>query len=160
MQRVRFRTPDDYQKFLVVFSDVRRHLMDLPGFLHLTWWVHTDDGTWFNEVSFWSSFESLRDWHHSTYHKHAKAWAVRTGAITEDIITNFTFVNGRLLRVCPTCAHISDAPYDLHEEQAVLAKPCSKCGYQFPVLPNTKTSTALFKDVPMPVPVTEVPVPA
>jgi hypothetical protein len=25
----------------------------------------------------------------NTYHKHAKEWAVRSGAIMEDIITNF-----------------------------------------------------------------------
>jgi heme-degrading monooxygenase HmoA len=147
MQRVRFKSPDDYQKFLVVFADTRHHLMTLPGFLHLTWWVHPDDPTWFNEVSFWTSVHALKDWHLNTYHKHAKEWAVRSGAITEDIITNLEFVNARLIRVCPTCANITDQAYALNQEQAVLAKPCGKCGYHFPVMPNTENSTALFKDV-------------
>jgi len=38
----------------------------------------------------------------NTYHKHAKEWAVRSGAIMEDIITNFEFKRARLIRVCPT----------------------------------------------------------
>jgi Zn ribbon nucleic-acid-binding protein len=84
----------------------------------------------------------------NTYHKHAKEWAVRSGAIMEDIITNFEFKNARLIRVCPTCAHISDTPYDLHQERAVLAQPCSQCGYHFPIMPETSDSTAVFKDVP------------
>jgi hypothetical protein len=50
----------------------------------------------------------------NTYHKHAKEWAVRSGAIMEDIITNFEFKRARLIRVCPTCAHIQDKPFDLH----------------------------------------------
>ncbi len=36
MQRVRFSSPDAYEKFKLVFSDTRNHLMQLPGFLHLT----------------------------------------------------------------------------------------------------------------------------
>ena len=43
MQRVRFSSPDAYEKFKLVFADTRHHLMKLPGFLHLTWWVHPDD---------------------------------------------------------------------------------------------------------------------
>lgn len=84
-----------------------------------------------------------------TYHKHAKEWAVRTGAIMEDIITNFEFKNARLIRVCPACAHISDASYELSMEQEALAKPCPKCGFIFPVMAEAKNSTAVFKDVPM-----------
>ena len=72
MQRVRFSSPDAYEKFKVVFSDVRHHLMELPGFMHLTWWEHPDDPTWYNEVSFWASKEALIDWHMNTYHKAAK----------------------------------------------------------------------------------------
>ena len=149
MQRVRFKSPDDYVKFLALFADTRNHLMDLPGFLHLTWWVHPEDPTWFNEVSFWTSYESLKDWHLNIFHKHAKEWAVRSGAITENIITNFEFKNARLIRVCPACATISDTPYALNEEQAVLNLPCGTCGYHFPVMPNTKSSMALFKDAPI-----------
>ena len=120
MQRVRFSSPDGYEKFRVVFADVRRHLKNLPGFLHLTWWIHPDDPTWHNEVSFWTSFESLKDWHMNTYHKHAKEWAVRTGAIMEDIITNFELKSTRLIRVCPCCANISDRVYELEREQMVV----------------------------------------
>jgi hypothetical protein len=53
-----------------------------------------------------------------------------------------------LIRVCPTCANIQDKPFDLHIEQAVLAEPCPKCGYHFPMMPETRESTAVFKDVP------------
>ena len=69
MQRVRFSSADGYKKFQVLFADVRRHLKPLPGFLHLTWWVHPDYPTWFNEVSFWTSKEALEDWHMTIYHK-------------------------------------------------------------------------------------------
>jgi Zn ribbon nucleic-acid-binding protein len=84
----------------------------------------------------------------NTYHKHAKEWAVRSGAIMEDIITNFEFKRARLIRVCPTCAHTQEKPFDLHIEQAVLAEPCPKCGYHFPMMPETTESSAVFKDVP------------
>ena len=145
MQRVRFSSPDGYEKFKVVFSDVRRHLKPLPGFLHLTWWIHPDDPTWHNEVSFWTSFEALKDWHMHPYHKHAKEWAVRTGAIMEDIITNFELKSTRLIRVCPCCGQITDQVYELDSELQALAAPCSKCGYHFPVMPETAGSTAVFK---------------
>ena len=36
MQRVRFSSPDGYEKFKVLFADTRNHLKPLPGFLHLT----------------------------------------------------------------------------------------------------------------------------
>ena len=83
----------------------------------------------------------------NTYHKHAKEWAVRSGAIMEDIITNFEFKNARLIRVCPTCALIQDKEFDLHQEQSVLAEPCPRCGYHFPTMPETKEIQAVFKDV-------------
>ena len=88
MQRVRFCSPDAYDKFRTVFNDVRHHLMTKPGFIHLTWWEHPDEPGWYNEVSMWASKEALNDWHMDTYHKHAKEWAAN-GAIMEDIITNF-----------------------------------------------------------------------
>jgi heme-degrading monooxygenase HmoA len=146
MQRVRFSSPDGYDKFMVVFGDVRNHLMDLPGFLHLTWWNHPDDPGWFNEVSFWASKEALVDWHMNTYHKHAKEWAAG-GAIMEDIITNFELVGTRLLRICPTCGKLEDKAYELTQEQATLALPCPQCGFHFPVLGETPASTAVFKDL-------------
>ncbi len=88
MQRVRFSSPDAYDKFRTVFTDVRHHLMTKPGFLHLTWWEHPDEAGWYNEISMWTSKEAVNDWHMDTYHKHAKEWAAN-GAIMEDIITNF-----------------------------------------------------------------------
>ena len=42
---VRFSSTDDYEKFKIVFADVRHHLKTLPGFLHLTWWTHPQDPT-------------------------------------------------------------------------------------------------------------------
>jgi heme-degrading monooxygenase HmoA len=149
MQRVRFSSPDGYAKFQLLFSRVRRHLKELPGFLHLTWWQHADDPTWFNEVSFWTSKQALDDWHMSTYHKHAKTWA-GGGAILEDIIANFEHRNSRLLRVCPCCGHIEDKAYALNEEQKVLSVPCPSCEFDFPVMGDTLTSNALFKDAEMP----------
>lgn len=147
MQRVRFSSPDGYEKFKAVFSNVRHQLKNVPGFMHLTWWVHADDPTWFNEVSFWTNFEALRDWHSNVYHKHAKEWAVRTGAIMEDVITNFELKNTRLIRVCPCCGTASDKSYELEAEQETLAKACDICGYRFPVTEETESSTALYKDV-------------
>ena len=125
MQRGRFRTSGDYEQFKLVFAGVRHHLKTLPGFLHLTWWTHPDDPTWHNEVSFWTSFEALKDWHMNTYHKHA-------------------------IRVCPCCGHAEDKPYDLHQEQARLAQPCPQCGFHFPVMPETPDRFAVFKDVKPP----------
>lgn len=145
MQRVRFSSNDGYEKFKMVFADTRNHLKLVPGFLHLTWWVHPEDPRWFNEVSLWTSKEAVNDWHNNTYHKHAKEWAAR-GAVMEDIVTNFELVGTRLLRVCPCCGELQDKPYDLLREQATLAVPCPKCGFHFPMMPETPSSMAVFKD--------------
>ena len=147
MQRVRFSSADGYEKFKTVFKDVRNHLPKLPGFMHLTWWTHPDDPTWYNEVSFWTSKDALDAWHMETYHKNAKEWAARSGTIMEDIITNFELAGTRLLRICPCCGEFQDKPYDLKKEQAVLAEPCPKCGFHFPRLENQPTSFAVFKDI-------------
>lgn len=156
MQRVRFSSPDGYEKFKVIFADTRNHLMKMPGFLHLTWWVHPEDPGWFNEVSFWISRQSLRDWHMNIYHKYAKEWAAR-GAIMEDIITNFELTNTRLLRVCPCCGLVEDKPYELQEEQKTLAEPCPQCQFNFPVMPATPSSFAVFKDIPKCEAIPEIP---
>ncbi|VUC26114.1 unnamed protein product [Clonostachys rosea] len=148
MQRVRFSSPDAYEKFKVLFADTRRHLMKLDGFLHLTWWEHPDDPTWYNECSFWTSRGALYDWHKDTYHKYCKSWAAN-GAIMEDIITNFELVGTRLLRVCPVCNHTQDKKYDLAQEQAVLREQCPECGFHFPILEETPSSFAVFKDAIM-----------
>lgn len=147
MQRVRFSSPDGYDKFKTVFSDVRNHLKALPGFLHLTWWIHPQDPSWHNEISLWTSMEALKAWHMNPYHKAAKEWAVRSGAIMEDIIANFELKTTRLLRICPCCGTGLDKPYELNQEQKVLAEPCAKCGFNFPVMPETADSSAVFKDV-------------
>lgn len=147
MQRVRFRTMGDYEQFKLIFAGVRQELKKLPGFLHLTWWTHPDDPTWHNEISLWTHIEALQDWHMNTYHKHAKEWAVRTGAIMEDIITNFELKTTRLIRVCPCCNQAQDSPFELHQEQRVLSQPCSQCGFVFPMMPETPDSFAVFKDV-------------
>jgi len=146
MQRVRFSSPDAYEKFRLVFGNVRHHLMSKPGFLHLTWWTHPDDPNWYNEISMWASKEAVDDWHMDTYHQHAKEWA-GGGAIMEDIITNFELVGTRLLRICPTCGHFQDKAYALTQEQAVLHESCPNCGFVFPVLDETEMSTAVFKDL-------------
>jgi len=91
--------------------------------------------------------ESLKDWHMNTYHKNAKEWAVRTGAIMEDIIANFELKTTRLIRVCPCCSNISDRTYELEREQRALAEPCPKCGFHFPVMSETIGSTAVFRDL-------------
>ena len=140
MQRVRFSSPDAYDKFRTVFSDVRHHLMTKPGFIHLTWWEHPDEPGWYNEISMWASKEAVNDWHMDTYHKHAKEWAAN-GAIMEDIITNFELRATRLLRICPTCGLLQDKEYDLASEQKVLAEPCPTCGFNFPVAKETANST-------------------
>ncbi|KAG6357616.1 hypothetical protein INS49_013493 [Diaporthe citri] len=131
MQRVRFSSPDAYEKFKVLFADTRRHLMTLPGFLHLTL-VGAPGRPELN-----------------TYHKYCKSWAAN-GAIMEDIITNFELVGTRLLRVCPVCNHTQDRKYDLAQEQAVLREQCPECQFHFPVLEEQPSSFAVFKDVMMP----------
>ena len=146
MQRVRFSSPDGYDKFRTVFSNVRHHLMSKPGFIHLTWWEHPDEPGWYNEVSMWASKEAVNDWHMDTYHKHAKEWAAG-GAIMEDIISNFELVGTRLLRICPTCGTLQDKPYDMLAELKTLGEPCPKCGFVFPVSETTANSTTVAKDV-------------
>lgn len=67
----------------------------------------------------------------------------------EDIITNFELVGTRLLRICPACNFTQDKKYDLAQEQAVLREECPQCGFHFPVLEETPSSFAVFKDVAM-----------
>lgn len=49
------------------------------------------------------------------YHKNAKEWAARSGAIMEDIITNFELASTRLLRICPCCGKGQDTPSNLKQ---------------------------------------------
>jgi len=66
MQRARFSSAAGYQKFKNIFADVRHHLKTMPGFLHLTFWVHPEDPGWYNEISLWTSKEALQDLHMNT----------------------------------------------------------------------------------------------
>jgi hypothetical protein len=50
MQRVRFSSPDGYEKFKLLLGEVRNRLKMLPGFPHLTWWVHPKDPSWLSSV--------------------------------------------------------------------------------------------------------------
>ena len=43
MGRLRFSSQGSYDKFKVIFADTGPHLMKIPGFLHLTWWIHPED---------------------------------------------------------------------------------------------------------------------
>ena len=147
MQRVRFSSPDAYDKFRTVFNDVRHHLMTKPGFLHLTWWEHPDEPGWYNEISMWASKEAVNDWHMDTYHKHAKEWAAN-GAIMEDIITNFELTATRLLRICPTCGTLAGQglrPGGRAED--ARPSPVPSAASTFPVAKETANSTAVFKDI-------------
>ena len=122
MQRVRFSSPDAYEKFRTVFSNVRHHLMSKPG-LHPSHVVGAPRRARLVQRSqLLDQQGGLNDWHMDTYHKHAKEWAAN-GAIMEDIITNFEFVATRLLRICPTCGTLQDKAYELPAEQNVLASP-------------------------------------
>jgi hypothetical protein len=46
------------------------------------------------------------------------------------------------------CGEFQDTPCDLAHEQGALANPCPKCGYIFLMMPETSSSTAVFKDQP------------
>ena len=36
MQSVRFRSPNDYERFKMLFANVAKHLEKIDGFIHLT----------------------------------------------------------------------------------------------------------------------------
>ena len=146
MQRVRFSSPDAYDKFRTVFSNVRHHLMSKPGFIHLTWWEHPDEPGWYNEISMWASKEAVNDWHMDTYHKHAKEWAAN-GAIMEDIITNFEFAGRGCSASAPPAARCRTRSTTCHASRRPSSEPCPKCGFIFPVAAETPNSTSVFKDV-------------
>ncbi|KXT05497.1 hypothetical protein AC578_3751 [Pseudocercospora eumusae] len=151
MQRVRFSSPAAYDNFKVLFADTHRHLVQLPGFLHLSWWEHPDDKSRDDEFSMWTSRGALCEWHKDTYHKHCKAWASKVSwdlkALQEAIVTNFELAGTRRLRVCPVCDHLQDKKYDLAMEQEVVREQCPQCLFHCPVLEETPSSFAVF-DVP------------
>lgn len=144
MQSVRFRSSNDYESFKMLFRNVRKHLKQLDGFIHLTWWEHPDDPTWFNEVSIWSSKDATAAWHNNGYHKYLKQWGL-SGPIIEDIVTNWECVESKIMRLCPVCNEGSRENFDLKDEVATKAAPCGKCGFEFPQLGDTDSAFATFR---------------
>ncbi len=144
MQSVRFRSPNDYERFKMLFRNVGEHLRKLDGFIHLTWWEHPDDPSWFNEVSIWTSKEATMQWHTNGYHKYLKVWGL-SGPIIEDIVTNWECVESKIMRLCPVCKEGVRENFDLREERGAKATPCRKCGFQFPQLEDTDSGFAVFR---------------
>ncbi len=146
MQRVRFSSPDAYDKFRTVFTDVRHHLMTKPGFIHLTWWEHPDEAGWYNEISIWASPRrpsTTGTWTRTTSTPRSGRPTGRSWRTSSP----FELTATRLLRICPTCGTLQDKAYDMAAEQKVLAEPCPKCGFNFPVAKESENSTAVFKDI-------------
>lgn len=40
MQAVPFRSPNDYQRFQMLFKEAIRLASKIPGFISITWWTH------------------------------------------------------------------------------------------------------------------------
>lgn len=144
MQSVRFRSSNDYERFKMLFRNVQGHLKKLDGFIHLTWWEHPDDPSWFNEVSIWSSKDATEQWHNNGYHQYLKKWGL-SGPIIEDIVTNWECVESKIMRLCPVCHEGVREEFDLKDEVATKAAPCGKCGFEFPRLDDTDSSFATFR---------------
>lgn len=144
MQSVRFRSPNDYERFKMLFKNVQQHLRKLDGFIHLTWWEHPDDPAWFNEVSIWTSKEATNAWHTNGYHQYLKQWGL-SGPIIEDIVTNWECVESKIMRLCPVCGEGLRENFDLRDEVTTKTIPCSKCGFVYPCLENTASSFATFR---------------
>ena len=145
MQSVRFRSPNDYERFKMLFANVAEHLNELDGFIHLTWWEHPDDPNWFNEVSIWRDKAATAQWHNNGYHKYLKKWGL-SGPIIEDIVTNWECVESKIMRLCPACQHGTREDFDLKDEQGTKAESCPQCGFKYPQLTTTRSNFAVFKD--------------
>jgi heme-degrading monooxygenase HmoA len=144
MQSVRFRSPNDYDRFKMLFRNVGRHLKQLEGFVHLTWWQHPDDPTWFNEISIWTSKQATEQWHNNGYHKYLKSWGL-SGPIIEDIVTNWECLESKIMRLCPVCRAGARETFDLKEESRAKARCCAQCGFEFPQIADTASSFAVFR---------------
>lgn len=142
MQSVRFRSPNDYERFKMLFAQVGRYLTQLEGFVSLTWWVHPEDPTWFNEISIWTSKEATEQWHQNGFHKNLKQWGL-SGPIIEDVVTNWVCVESKIMRKCPVCGKGARWDFDLKEELKNKAIAC-ECGFIFPYLERTPSNFALL----------------
>lgn len=69
-----------------------------------------------------------------------------SGPIIEDIVTNWTLEESKLMRLCPVCGHGTRESFDLKDEMAVKKAECPNCGFPFPYLDSTPDNFALFKD--------------
>ena len=145
MQMVRFRSESDYERFRMLFKDVQHHLRKLSGFVHLTWWQHPDDPSWFNEISIWADKKATLEWHDNGYHKWLKKWGL-SGPIIEDIVTNWTLEESKIMRLCPACNTGVREPFEMRAEVSARQTACKECGFRFPFLETTDTSFAVFRD--------------
>ena len=145
MQTIRFRSPNYYEQFKMLLSNVDEHLKKLDGFVHLTWWAHPEDPNWFNEISIWTSKESTDAWHANGYQKYLTQWGV-SGPAIENMVTNWECVESKIMRVCPVCGQASGESFDLKDQAAALTAACGGCGFRFPRLESTPSNFALFRD--------------
>ena len=147
MQRVRFSSPDAYDKFRTVFTDVRHHLMTKPGFVHLTWWEHPDEPGWYNEISMWASKEAVE----RLAHGHVPQARQGVGGQRRHHGGHHHQLRARRRPGCCASARRAarsrTSAYDLAAEQKTLGEPCPKCGFNFPVAKETANSTSVFKDI-------------
>ena len=146
MQRVRFSSPDAYQKFSVVFGDVRHHLMTKTGFITSRGGSipTTPPGTTRSASGPARKPSTTGTWTRITSTPRRglpteRSW--KTSSPTSRWPAPGSCGSAR------ACGLLQDKPYDLAHEQAVLAEPCPKCGFHFPVMSETPNSTAVFKDL-------------
>jgi heme-degrading monooxygenase HmoA len=139
MQAVRFRSPNDYERFQMLFKEAIRAASKIPGFISITWWAHPEDPELFLETSIWDSKEAPDGWHKDGFHKKLKEWGVR-GPIMEDQVTNWSLEDSKILRVCPVCGLGISREFDLKEEIKNKKIAC-ECGFAFPHLDTTNRFT-------------------
>lgn len=135
MQAVRFRSPDDYGRFLMLFREAIKAASKVPGFVNVNWWVHAADPELFLETSMWESKDATEGWHADGFHKHLKQWG-SSGPIIEDTVTNWVSEESKILRVCPVCSKGISRPFEIRGELKDKAVPC-ECGFNFPYLTTT-----------------------
>lgn len=139
MPAVRFRSPNDYERFQMLFRQAIQAAAKVPGFINITWWTHPEDSELFLETSIWDSKEAPDGWHKDGFHKKLKEWGVQ-GPIMEDQVTNWTLEDSKILRVCPVCGEGSSQEVDLKQEIKHKQTGCG-CGFAFPYLDTTNRFT-------------------
>jgi heme-degrading monooxygenase HmoA len=140
MQAVRFRSPNDYERFQMLFKDAIRAASQIPGFVSITWWTHPEDSELFLETSIWDNEEAPNGWHRDGFHKKLKEWGV-SGPIIEDQVTNWSLHDSKILRVCPVCGKGTARVFDMRDEIKNKQIPCESCGFNFPRLDTTNKFT-------------------